>query len=124
RLMKGQPKTYQNRAHFFSAAARAMRQILVDHARTRGARKRGTGVRVPLESVEIEGDETPDYLAIHSALEHLEKINPRWANVAELRIFGGLSEKDTAEALGLSPSTVRGYWREARVLLEKHLTQS
>ena len=124
RLMKGQPKTYENRAHFFSAAARAMRQILVEHARTRGARKRSAGVRVPFESVEIAGDETPDYLAIHSALEHLEKINPRSANVAELRIFAGLSEKDTAEALGVSPATVRGYWREARALLEKHLTHS
>jgi RNA polymerase sigma factor (TIGR02999 family) len=121
RLSRNGPDSYENRAHFFGTAARAMRQILVEYARAHNAGKRGAGVKVALHGAEGYAQEAPDYAAIDAALKRLAAAHPRLAEVAELRIFAGLSTREVADALGLTPSTVRAYWAEARHFLEKQL---
>ncbi len=121
-----QTKTaWQDRAHFIAVAARAMRQILIDHARGRLAQKRGGGAqRVTLDSaIAAPGSSSDqDVLALHDALEKLGDLDPRAAQVAELRIFGGLSAPDTAEVIGASERTVRNDWVFARSWLTRELT--
>src|SRR5439155_26252217 len=108
RLFKTGPAKYVNRAHFFGVAARAMRRILVDEARRRRARKRGGGwERIPLEKVQLPHPETPDYLAIDSALTRLTRFDRRLAQIIELRIFTGLTARETARMLRMGESTVR-----------------
>ena len=109
-----------NRAHFLAIAARAMRQVLVDYARRRKAEKRGGGaISVTLndgeQGMEVSSD---DLLALDDVLEQLE---PRQRQVVELRFFGGLEEKDIAEALGVSERTVRRDWVKARAWLYRAL---
>ena len=109
-----------NRAHFLAIAARAMRQVLVDYARRRKAEKRGGGViNVTLndgeQGMEVSSD---DLLALDDVLEQLE---PRQRQVVELRFFGGLEEKDIAEALNVSERTVRRDWVKARAWLYRAL---
>jgi len=108
-----------DREHFFALAARAMRQILVDHARRRSARKRGgDAIRTTLSEedtpVEIRAIEL---LTLDHALTRLESLEPRLAEVVELRFFGGLSVEETAAALDLSSRTVKRDWRKARAFL-------
>jgi RNA polymerase sigma-70 factor (ECF subfamily) len=126
RLASGGPDAYVNRAHFFSTAARAMREILVDYARARNATKRGGRVpHVAIEGLAISAPELPDYLAIESALKRLAVVQPsRLVQVAELRIFAGLSVSEVAETLELTASSVRVYWAKARTFLEKELQKS
>jgi RNA polymerase sigma factor (TIGR02999 family) len=109
-----------NRAHFLAIAARAMRQVLVDYARRRKAEKRGGGVVcVTLNDGDQGMDVTSDdLLALDDVLEQLE---PRQRQVVELRFFGGLEEKDIAEALGVSERTVRRDWVKARAWLYRAL---
>ena len=122
RLARNGPKAYQNRSHFFGVAAKAMRQILVDEARRRGASKRaGHLQRVSLSEIDVAAPELPDYAAIDSALERLSLVKPRLAQVAELRVFAGLSVREAAEVLKLAPSTVRALWAAARTWLEKEI---
>jgi RNA polymerase sigma-70 factor, ECF subfamily len=114
---------WQDRAHFVGIAARLMRQILVDHARSRGYRKRGGGAqRVSLDKAPLI---TPapelDVLAVDRALEAFEKIAPRKSRVVELRFFGGLSVEETADVLGISVETVKRDWRVARLWLSREL---
>ena len=118
-----QARAPQSRAHFFGICARLMREILVDHARGRGAQKRG-GLfrRVEMESVTIAADEAAwDMLALDEALRELEAMDARQAQVVELRFFGGLTLEETADAVGVAPITVRRDWETARLWLYRRL---
>ncbi len=109
-----------SRTHFFAIAANAMRYVLADYARRRNAEKRGGGVgRVTMHSgVGVADDDEPmDAVALHEALERLEKEDARAYAIVELRFFGGLSIAQTAEVLGISGGTVKNEWRWARVWL-------
>jgi RNA polymerase sigma factor (TIGR02999 family) len=115
-----------NRAHFYGAAARVMRRVLVDHARKHRALKRG-GPEAALqleESVETPIDMHLDLEALDEALDALEAIAPEKAKVVELRYFGGLSVEETGEYLGISPATVKRYWSFARAWLFRRLSNS
>lgn len=118
-------RNWQNRAHFFATAAQAMRHILVDYGRRKLSQKRGGSLqRVDLEEaaqVGIAPDE--DLLELDEALKRLERIDPRQSRVVELRYFGGLTEEETAEAMGVSPRTVKREWSVARAWLYAELTQ-
>ena len=110
----------ENRHHFFAYASRVMRSVIVDYARARAAERRGGDAEhVVLDthlSDQIAAPEN-DALRVHEAMEVLEKAEPRLAQVAEMRFFGGLSEPEIAEALGPSERTVRRDWEKARLLL-------
>jgi RNA polymerase sigma factor (TIGR02999 family) len=127
RLAKDKPGRWQNRAHFCAIAANAMRQILVERARARAAIKRGGGQpKITLvENLEAgAGDVRPapvDLLAVDQALERLAALDAQQARVVELRYFGGLSVEETAEALGISPATVKRDWSVARAFLAQQL---
>ncbi|HEY2854275.1 MAG TPA: ECF-type sigma factor [Gemmatimonadaceae bacterium] len=110
---------WRNRAHFLSVAAVAMRHILVDRARRRAAEKRGGPQRrVTLEEdLVAANDHAESLLELHEALEHLARIDERLARVVECRFFGGMTEQETAEALGIGVRTVRRDWIKARGLL-------
>jgi RNA polymerase sigma factor (TIGR02999 family) len=114
---------WQDRAHFFGVASRAMRQVLVDHARRRGARKRGSAAtRITFnESERGGGGWEPDLLALHDALDRLAAVDARGARVVELRVFGGLTVDEVAQALGVSRRTVDGDWAVARMWLARAL---
>jgi RNA polymerase sigma factor (TIGR02999 family) len=114
---------WQNRAHFFGAAAMAMRRILVDHARARSAAKRSRDRQVTLDPDEPAAVTAPndEILAIDEALERLAALDARQAKVVELRYFVGLSVPATAEVLGVSPATVKRDWTLARAWLHREL---
>ncbi|MEP7313732.1 MAG: sigma-70 family RNA polymerase sigma factor [Pseudomonadota bacterium] len=114
---------WENRRHFFGAAALAMRRILVDHARARLAERRGAGVqRVTLTDLEVSAPEAGlDVLAVNEALDQLAAEEPRLAEVVNLRFFAGMSIEDTARALDLSPATVKRDWTFARAWLGQHI---
>jgi RNA polymerase sigma factor (TIGR02999 family) len=116
---------WKSRAHFFGVAAKAMRSVLVDHARARHAAKRGGAVQqLTLGSAgEVANQEsTVDVMALDEALRRLAEIDPRKSQLVELRYFGGLSIEETAEVLGVSPATVRRDWSVARAWLRRELT--
>ena len=117
------PKDWKDRAHFLNLAARAMRQVLVSHARDGAARKRGgDAVRVTLGDVEGGNlSAAPDVLDVDSALTELRELDERQAQVAELRFFGGLENREIAEALGVSLRTVELDWRMAKTWLARRL---
>lgn len=119
RLVGDDRSPWEDRAHFFRAAAQAMRRILIDKARARGRQKRGGGrVRVSLEGVGAPiWDDSDRVLALDEALQRLEEQDPRSAEVVQLRYFGGLSVHETAHALGLSERTVKREWTFARAWL-------
>lgn len=123
RLVDCRRVQWKNRAHFFGFAAQTMRRILVDHARSKNARKRGSGVtRIALEDAgEIGGERDVDLVALDDALEALATRSPRQSRVVELRYFGGLSIDETAEVVGISPSLVSREWRLARAWLFREL---
>lgn len=108
-----------DREHFFALAAKAMRQILVDHARRRSAQKRGGGaVRTTLNENETPVElKSAEMLALDDALSRLESLEPRLAQVVELRFFGGLTVEEVGGALDLSSRTVKRDWRKARAFL-------
>ena len=116
--------SWDSRAHFFGAAARAMRQVLVDHARTRNRIKRGAGVKPQsLEDV----DTLPAAMSEHglidldAALTRLEALDPRQCRVVECRYFAGMTIEETAAALDISPATVKREWTTARAWLYRQL---
>jgi RNA polymerase sigma factor (TIGR02999 family) len=114
---------FENRAHFFGVAARAMRQILVDYAREHSAQKRGAGLkRVTLEEA-LKAGSTPTYdiLDLDAALDKLMRLDARAARVAEMRAFAGMTVDEVAQALGVSPRTVDGDWAVARLWLSREL---
>ena len=116
RLVERSEVEWQDSSHFFAVASRAMRRILVDHARKRGAVKRGSTPRkVPLMDEVLSIDERADtLLALDEALTRLSAVNERLARVVEYRFFGGLTEDQTAQILQLTPRTVRRDWVKAR----------
>ena len=115
---------WESRAHFFGAAAQAIRRILLDRARTRRSERRGGGRRnLPLEAageIAVGGPEL-DVLALDEALARLAQLDASFARVVELRFFGGLGVDETAEILGTSPSKVERLWRFARAWLHREL---
>lgn len=115
---------WQDRAHFFGVASRAMRQILVEYARRRGAAKRGGRVRVvALEEGLVPAEERAEaLLAVDEALTRLAGHDPAMARVVECRFFAGLSEEETADATGTSLRTVQRQWRRAKAWLYQELT--
>jgi len=123
RLLGGGADRWNSRAHFFGAAAEAMRRILVDYARTRKAGKRGAGWgRIPLdEAAEISQETADEVLAVHEALTKLAAIDPDKARIVELRFFAGLTVEETAEALSLSPRTVKRGWSYAKAWLYREI---
>jgi RNA polymerase sigma factor (TIGR02999 family) len=133
KLVDQGPSRWQDRAQFFGVAARCMRQVLVDAARTRRAAKRGGGVRTitlsdaegmtaaPAAEGEAAGD---DVLALDAALARLAALDPDQARLVELRYFAGLTLDDTAATLGVSPATVSREWTVARRWLRRELVRS
>ncbi len=117
--------TLADRRHFFALAARAMRQIIVDHARKRLADKRGGhAVGVSLSALDEEGDEVAEAaqaLELHQALQQLEQQSPRLAQVVSLRFYGGLTEDEIGELIERDPATVRRDWAKARAWLYQTL---
>jgi RNA polymerase sigma-70 factor (ECF subfamily) len=117
---------WQDRGHFFAVAARAMRRILVDHARARGSAKRGGDwERIPLdEALPVAADAQIDFVALDEALALLEKQDERKGRVVELHYFGGLTLPEIARLLDVSSSTVKGDLRFARAFLKNELNRS
>ena len=118
RLIEARGVKWQNRAHFLAVAARQMRRILVDFARSKRYQKRGAGaVRVTLADDVAVSEPSRDLVALDDALEALPKYDERKSRVIEMRFFGGLSVKETAAVLGVSPETVMRDWKLARAWL-------
>ena len=126
KLQKDRPERWQNRAHFCAIAAHSMRQILIERARARGALKRGGAQpRVTLDEGLVAGESRSiDLVALDSALERLERLDAEQARLVELRFFGGLTIEETAEAMGISPATVKRHWTVARAWLARELEES
>jgi RNA polymerase sigma factor (TIGR02999 family) len=123
RLVDARSIPWQDRAHFLGIAARLMRRVLVDHARTRGYRKRGGDLqRVSLdEAMVVSRDLDVNLLALDRALDRLAEADPRKVRVIEMRFFGGLTVEETAEALQVSADTVKRDWRLAKLWLLRDL---
>jgi RNA polymerase sigma factor (TIGR02999 family) len=126
RLAGADPIAWESRNHFFALAARAMRRVLVDHARRRDSGKRGGGLaRVGLTLADRMGARAEtrflDVLTVDRALERLERISERRARVVEMRFFAGLEDREIAQVLGVSLSTVEREWRTARAFLARML---
>jgi len=119
RLMRGDDQRFENRAHFFAAAAEAMRRILIDHARRKSARKHGGGLeRVDLEQIDVPGRAEDDtLLRVNESLDGLAREDAKAAELVKLRFFGGLSVEEAAGVLGGTDRTARRYWRFARAWL-------
>jgi RNA polymerase sigma factor (TIGR02999 family) len=125
RLIDYRKMRWENRAHFFAICAQLMRRILVEHARSRQFRKRGGGaykVRLDEEAV-VSPEPARDLIALHDALTNLATNDPRKSEIVELRYFGGFSIEETAEFLGLSPTTVKREWRSAKAWLYRAITK-
>ena len=116
---------WQDRAHFLAVAARLMRQILVDFARSRHYAKRGgDAFRVTFrESLEMPDTDAAEWVTLDEALRALEAVDPRKSRMVELRFFGGLSVEETAEVLAVSPNTVQRDWRFAKSWLRRELAR-
>lgn len=125
KLIDQRDVNWKNRAHFFGIAAQAMRRILVDHARSRHRDKRGGRAEdLPLEAAEFAvspSDTSVDLIALDEALTCLATLDERQSRIVELRFFSGMSVEETAEALGVSPATVKNDWRTAKAWLFQEL---
>jgi RNA polymerase sigma factor (TIGR02999 family) len=123
RLVNLKQMPWQNRAHFFAMAARLMRRVLVDFARSRGYQKRGGGAKQVSfsEALAVAGGQATDVVALNDALEALADVDERKSRVVELRFFGGLSVEETAEVLNVSRETIRRDWTFAKMWLLRHL---
>ena len=123
RLVAHRDQCWDNRLHFFGAAARTMRRILVDYARAAQAAKRGGGqIAVQwMEDTSMAEGPSVEMLALDAALTELQSVAPRQAQIVELRYFGGLSVPEIAHSLGMNPRTVDRDWAAARVWLRRRL---
>lgn len=123
RLIGQQNVAWQNRAHFMAVAAQAIRRILVDHARARGSEKRGGGrARISLDSqLAYDESQATDLLALDESLERLAERHPDKARVVELRFFGGLTNDDIANVLGVTTRTIERHWQFARAWLFREI---
>jgi len=126
RLVGQKSLEWQDRDHFYAVAARVMRQVLVDHARARGAVKRGSGEEaLSLDSVLVLTGERPAALiALDDALNELESLDPHKSRVVDLHFFGGLSMEETADALAISHGKAKRDWSLARAWLFRYLQRS
>jgi RNA polymerase sigma factor (TIGR02999 family) len=124
RLEKQGAGQFQNREHFLAICAQLMRQILVEHARSRRAAKRDGGFRLTLE--DALGFKAPhlDLVALDDALNLLARLDEQQSRIVELRFFGGLSIEETAQALNLSPTTVKRHWATAKLWLHHQMKAS
>jgi RNA polymerase sigma factor (TIGR02999 family) len=125
KLIDQREVNWKNRAHFFGIAAQAMRRILVDHARSRHRNKRGGDAEdLQLEAAEFAASPagtSVDLVALDEALTRLSHLDERQSRIVELRFFSGMSVEETAEALGISPATVKNEWRTAKAWLFQEL---
>ena len=113
---------WRDRTHFFAMAATLMRRVLVDYARQRARNKRGAGISVTtLDEHAISPQPAVDIVALDDALERLATLDPQQSRIVELRFFAGLSVRETAEALGVSPATVKRDWATAKMWLYHEL---
>jgi RNA polymerase sigma-70 factor, ECF subfamily len=125
RLVGSSPVEWHDRSHFYALAARLMRQILVDHARSRGRQKRGAAA-LPIEFDEavMGSKETPDLVRLDDALQALAETDERKSRVIELRFFGGFTVDEVADVLDVSPQTVLRDWRLAKAWLQREMKRS
>lgn len=125
KLVGDEQLSWENRGHFYAACAQAMRRILIDHARKRGAEKRGGGRgKVPLNVVDLAEESDPSQvLALNEAMDELERTDPRSASIVRLRFFAGLDVEETAQVLGLSTRTVMRDWAYARAKLFQMMSE-
>lgn len=125
RLVDWKNVSWQNRAHFFALAAQVMRRILVDHAREKQAQKRGGGLtKIALEgAISFPQQREFDLVALDDALEALAELDPAQSKIVELRFFGGLTIDETAEAMRISPATVKREWKMAKAWLHKRIVR-
>ncbi len=126
KIAKSDEQNWQNRAHFFGVASRAMRQILVDYARSKQSQKRGGWqARVTLaDHLAVTNDGISEIVALDDALKNLEKLDERRSRVVELKFFGGLKVEEIAEVLKISPETVKRDWQFARSWLLRELANN
>jgi RNA polymerase sigma factor (TIGR02999 family) len=126
RLVDSSRVNWQDRNHFYAIASQIMRRLLVDSARKRNSQKRGGGhAQITLDdNLEIAGGSGTDLVALDEAMKRLAVLNPRQSRIIELRYFGGLTEEETAEVLGVSSRTIRRDWTIARAWLFRELTGS
>ncbi len=115
---------YKDRAHFYAVCAQVMRHVLIDHARAHARDKRGGGaVQVTLGEAEgLDAGRAADLVALDEALRELEELDPQKGRIVELRYFAGLGIEETAEVLGISPTTVRREWRRAKAWLYRSMS--
>ena len=125
RLIEVEHIEWQNRLHFFGISARVMRRILVDHARTRHAAKRGgSAIRLPLEeAMAVLPGQNLDFVALDEALNRLAELDPQQSQVVELRFFGGLSVEEAAEVMKVSKRTIKRDWNVAKAWLRRELSK-
>ena len=129
RLVDQKPLDINDRSHFIAVAARLMRQILVDYARSRGAAKRGAGLKVGLSAASARADSRAesaleiDLMALDDALSELARLDERQEKIVELRYFGGMTNEEVALALGISPATVKREWTVAKAWLSRRIRQ-
>lgn len=121
RLFSGEAPQLRDRAHFFALVARQLRHIIIDHARTRLAEKRGGAVKAALSDIDVPVVRDDDLVELDLELANLEELDPRSAQIVELRFFGGLREGEISEALGISVASVKRDWEFARAWLLKRL---
>lgn len=126
RLVEQDGTDWKNRGHFFAIAAQAMRRVLVDHARKSHAAKRGGPLpRLSLEQAIVYSKEQAGQLvALDELMQRLTRIDPQQARIVELRVFGGLTVEEAAEALGISPATVKRDWAMAKAWLAREMDRS
>jgi RNA polymerase sigma factor (TIGR02999 family) len=121
RLEKRGAVQFNDRSHFVAICACLMRQILVEHARTHRAAKRDGGIKLTLDDAFAFKSRNGDLVALDDALTELAKLDAQQSKIVELRFFGGLSIEESAQALGLSPATVKRHWTTARVWLHQQM---
>ena len=124
RLEKQGAAEFKNRAHFVAICAQLMRQILVEHARSHNAAKRDGGLRLTLDDAIPFKSRDLDLVALDDALTELARLDPQQCRIVELRFFGGLSIEETADALGLSPATVKRHWTTAKLWLHHQMAKA
>ena len=125
RMARGDGLALNDRTHFFAVASRAMRQIVIDHVRSRQTEKRGGGVdAISLDSavVAVAAGRDEELLVLDEALKRLELLDPRLARFVELRFYGGLQLEELAEVVGLSERTLKRDWRKARAFLYREIS--
>ncbi|HSY89984.1 MAG TPA: ECF-type sigma factor [Candidatus Binatus sp.] len=115
---------FQNREHFLAICAQLMRQILVEYARTRNAAKRDGGCRLTLDDNLAFKTRSVDMVALDDALKELAKLDQQQCRIVELRFFGGLSIEETAQAMNLSPTTVKRHWATAKIWLHHQISRT